>query len=216
MPSHSALLYVLLPNFINELQISSYQFSYTFAKSIPSSISLDLNTLNSLKRLFFTGYFSIFLIKKELFFQIPRKYPGKKRRIFFLLRPSVFYNNLSFFYRYFKYTINWCLSFIFNNYCIKLVLLTYQNRDLKHYFRMKKGLITSIKPVLLKWPSLTRKMLIFHISNTENAKNLIILGFFDKSFHKIALTGIKVFPVFLLHLYLFIINIVYANYIDSL
>ena len=81
MPSHSALLYVLLPNFINELQISSYQFSYTFAKSIPSSISLDLNTLNSLKRLFFTGYFSIFLIKKELFFQIPRKYPGEKRRI---------------------------------------------------------------------------------------------------------------------------------------
>ena len=81
MLSHIALLYVLLPNFINELQISSYQFSYTFAKSIPSSISLDLNTLNSLKRLFFTGYFSIFLIKKELFFQIPRKYPGKKRRI---------------------------------------------------------------------------------------------------------------------------------------
>ena len=26
MPSHIALLYVLLPNFINELQISSYQF----------------------------------------------------------------------------------------------------------------------------------------------------------------------------------------------
>ena len=68
MPSHIALLYVLLPNFINELQISSYQFSYTSAKAIPSSISLDLNTLNSLKRLFFTGYFSIFLIKKGVIF----------------------------------------------------------------------------------------------------------------------------------------------------
>ena len=119
MLSHIALLYVLLPNFINELQISSYQFSYTFAKSIPSSISLDLNTLNSLKRLFFTGYFSIFLIKKELFFSNTPEIPRKK-------------------------TEN-------RDFCIKLILLTYQNRDLKHYFRMKKGLITSIKPMLSRW-----------------------------------------------------------------
>ena len=97
MPSHSALLYVLLTNFINELQISSYQFSYTFAKSIPSSISLDLNILNSLKRLFFTGYFSIFLIKKELFFSNTTEIPRKK-------------------------TEN-------RDFCIKLILLTYQNRD---------------------------------------------------------------------------------------
>ena len=119
MPSHSALLYVLLPNFINELQISSYQFSYTFAKSIPSSISLDLNTLNSLKRLFFAGYFSIFLIKKGVIFSNTPEIPRKK-------------------------TEN-------HNYCIKLILLTYQNRDFNPYFSMKKGLITSIKPMLSRW-----------------------------------------------------------------
>ena len=119
MPSHSALLYVLLPNFINELQISSYQFSYTFAKSIPSSISLDLNTLNSLKRLFFAGYLSIFLIKKGVIFSNTPEIPRKK-------------------------TEN-------HNYCIKLILLTYQNRDLNPYLSMKKGLITNIKPMFLKW-----------------------------------------------------------------
>ena len=80
MPSHIALLYVLLPNFINELQISSYQFSYTFAKSIPSSISLDLNTLNSLKRLFFTGYFSIFLIKKGVIFSNTPEKNGESKK----------------------------------------------------------------------------------------------------------------------------------------
>ena len=55
------------------------------------------------------------------------------------IAPIVFYRAIVF-YTYFKYTINWCLSFIFNNYCIKLILLTYQNRDLNPYLSIEKRL----------------------------------------------------------------------------
>ena len=68
---------------------------------------------------FFAGYFSIFLIKKEVIFSNTPEIPRKK-------------------------TEN-------HNYCIKLILLTYQNRDFNPYFSMKKGLITSIKPMLSRW-----------------------------------------------------------------
>ena len=42
--------------------------------------------------------------------------------------------------------------FKINSFYIKIVLLTYQNRDLYPYLSMKKGMITSIIPMLLKWP----------------------------------------------------------------
>ena len=73
------------------------------------------------------------------------------RAFVFLLVPFVFYSKQSFFYRNFKYTIKCLLFYRFSDFCIKMVLLTYQNRDLNPYLSMKKGMITSIIPMLLKW-----------------------------------------------------------------
>ena len=63
-----------------------------------------------------------------------------------------FFITINRFYCCSKYTLVWSHTFRFSDFCIiKMVLLTYENRDLKHYFSIEKGLITSIKPMLLKW-----------------------------------------------------------------
>ena len=62
-----------------------------------------------------------------------------------------FFITINRFYCCSKYTLVWSHTFRFSDFCIKKILSTYKIWDLNPYISIKKGMITSIIPMFLRW-----------------------------------------------------------------